>query len=232
MYSLKEFELAFADYMQGFKDQFIPHTRACLDFKSRELKDSAVYAQGRLVDDAEGMIAQWRRNDNNDKSSKLPIMIVGLGRDYTPSTGDYARIRGDAITVQLPHNDNKHREMRAMVADRKIQVLVVASNEPTARNIGAQFALWVSAFKNRRIYPKYELDGVFYKFPAVIEDPNVMVSNVDSGQKNLVMMTIDLTFREQFPLIYGEKGNVKEIIETNVPSEYKRKIDENGVTRL
>ena len=231
MYSMKEFEKAFGDYIKGFKDQFVPHTRACLDFKQRELKDSAVYAQGRLVDDAEGMIAEWRKNDNNEKSTKLPIMIVGMGRDYTPSTGDYARIRGDAITVQLPHSDKFH-EMRAMVADRKVQVLVVASNEPTARNISAQFALWVSAFENRRIYPKYELDGVFYKFPAVIEDPNVMVSNVDSGQKNLVMMTIDLNFREQFPLVYAESEKIKEIVETNIPTEFKRKIDKDGVTRL
>ena len=235
--NLKEFEIAFASkYLQGYYNRLIPHTKGTTDFKNRGFKHAFAYAQGRLVDDAEAMLSEYRKNDNDTpRRAPLPMILVGVGRDYTPTTGDYSRIRGDIQTIKLPHekDDNKLREMTVEVGERKVQVVFIASNEPTARDLSMQFCLWCAAFKNRRFYADYDIHGHSYPFSCVLEDPNIFASNVDTEQKNLVMQTVDLTFRETIPFVSDTfTEGVKEITETNNDTRFKRKIDGSGVTIL
>ena len=208
---MQETKKAFGHYLGGYYTSLVPTTPAMTEFCARGLKSSIVYAPGRMIDAAEEMLAAWRRNDNNGQpgsSAFLPVMIVALAKDYVPVSGDFSRQVGDDEWITVPE-DEKGRifKLRQMQGDRRAQLLIAAAEEESARSLAAQFCLWVASVPNRRFYATYRFAGLDHQWPVMIENIDTPAQSIQTDEKNLTLLVVDVMLRESIPLFRAPKGD-------------------------
>ncbi|CAN5296541.1 hypothetical protein BH10PSE16_BH10PSE16_00930 [soil metagenome] len=201
---LEPVKAAFGQFMGRFYAEIVPTTKPLESYAVRGLAKSIVWAPSRMVDLAEDMLASWQRNDTDNAATKpanMPVMIVAMARDYTPTGRDYTRQIADAEMVVIP-GDVKERtfSLRTIAGDVRAQVAIFAQDEPTARSLAAQFLLFLDATPNRRFTARYVFAGQGMDWPVQIESPDSPAMSIQTESKNLAILAIDLTLKATLPL--------------------------------
>lgn len=206
MLELKE---AFGRYMGRYYASLTPTTKAMKSFAERGISKSVVWAPDRMIDQVQDMLAAWRKNDNDGgpgSSAYLPVMIVATGKDYSPVLGDFSRQVPEPEWLTLPGDPfNRIFKLRQMQGERRAQIVICAAEDETARSMAAQFTLFIAAVVNRRFNATYRFAGIDHQWPVMLETTDVPAMNIDSGQKNLTILAIDLTLKETIPLFSAPK---------------------------
>jgi hypothetical protein len=180
-------------------------TKAMHEFARRGQSKAMAWAPGRMVDSAQAMLDAWQRSDTDPaptQPAKLPVVIVAMADDYTPTTRDFNRQVDNSQWVIIP-GDAKERAfgLRTVLADIRVQVAVFASEQPTASNISALFTSFLGAMENRRFYAEFAFAGIPMQWPVQIEDPGPMgVAVKDDENKNVKIVAVDLTLKATVPL--------------------------------
>lgn len=198
------FKTGFGEYMGRWFTGFIPTTDAAQAFVARGFTSSVKWAAGRMIDDAEAMLESYRRNENAtavNSNSRLPIIIAAMARDYTPTTGDWVGKQVPRHLVALTDEPNASVYGYAQSAhDVRVQVAFFAAEEATARNMANQFCWFIGQPVNRRFNTRYQWGQYTLENQVMLETPDVIVTNAGGGeQKNLVILTVDLTFKVTVP---------------------------------
>jgi hypothetical protein len=198
---------AFGRYMGAFYGQIIGNTQFVAEFAGRGLAKSIAWAPGRMIDQVEDMLTTWRKNDTSgtvDATPYLPVMIVAMEKGFTPSPMDFSRSVADEVDVMIP-SDPLQRvfKMRAVAADLRCQVVIMAPDDASAKSLAMQLHLWANQSVNRRFYAKYPLAGLNEPWPVVLETPDLMAVSVPAaeGVKNLTILTVDFQMRATIPLL-------------------------------
>lgn len=195
--------------MTGFYHSLVPTTEAMREYVGRGIAKSIVWAPGRMVDQAEEILAQWRRNDNSGEagsSAFLPVVAVAMAKDYSPVPGDFSRQLAEGQYVMIPA-DTKERifKLRQAQGDRRTQIVIFAADEPTARSIATQFGLWVAQFVSRTFDVPYQFAGFTHLWPAMLESTDAPAQNIQHDQKNLTILACDIVLRETIPMFSAPK---------------------------
>lgn len=204
---------AFGRYMEGFHEMLIADTPALVEFAGRAFAESAVWAPGRMVDQVEEMISAWRKNDTSGQARAtpfLPVLIAACSKDYMPAQPDFTRQAADPMDVMIP-GDPKARvfKMRTAFSEIRVQVVVLAAEDPTARSIAMQLQLYSSAIQRRRIYADYPLAGVTTQWPFLWKEPDVNAISLPQDVKNLTVLTVDFNGVASVPMLtYPKTGDV------------------------
>ena len=201
---LEPVKAAFGQFMGRFYAEIVPTTKPLEAYITRGLAKSIVWAPSRMVDSAEEMLQTWQRNDTDNATTKpanMPVMIVGIARDYTPTGRDYTRQMADPEMVMIP-GDAKERvfSLRTVAGDVRAQVVLFAQDEPTARALAAQFLLFLDATPNRRFTAHYTFAGQAMDWPVQVESPDAPAMSIQTEAKNLTILAIDLTLKATIPL--------------------------------
>lgn len=196
-------------FMGLFYASVVPTTKPLNTFVTRGLAKSIVWAPSRMVDSAEDMLASWQRNDTDSAATtppNMPVIIVAMARDYTPTGRDYTRQVADSQMVMLP-GDPKERVfgVRTMAGDVRAQIAIFAQEEPTARSLAAQFLLFMDATPNRRFTAKYPFAGQALDWPVQIEAPDSPAMSIQAEAHNLTILAIDITLKAEIPLFDAPK---------------------------
>jgi hypothetical protein len=80
------------EFIGLFYLDFVPDTTANEEWRSRGLAKSVKFAEGRMIDFAEDILSEYRKNNNTGKlgsASPLPLMVLCVDKGYTPVTGDF-----------------------------------------------------------------------------------------------------------------------------------------------
>lgn len=202
-------KVAFGEFMAGYYASLVPTTKALHEYVSRGLAKSIAWAPGRMVDSVDEMLSSWQRNDTDSattRPAKLPVVIVAMAKDYTPTGRDYTRQVADEEMIILP-GDPKERVfgLRTVAGDIRAQLAIIASDEPTARSLAAQFPLYIEAAPNRRFGARYTFAGVTSNWPVQIETTEVLASSASLESKNLTCLLIDLPLHATIPLFSAPK---------------------------
>jgi len=203
-------KVGFGGYMGAFYTSISSTTMKSLhEYTARGLAKSIVWAPSRMIDQAEDMLSLWQRNDTDSSDThpaKLPVVIVAVARDYTPTGRDFTRQISDSTHVIIP-GDTKERHfgLRTIAGDIRAQVAIFAADEPTAHSLASQFCLFLDAMPNRRFHADYAFAGVTTGWPVQIESPDSPVASVQTGLKNVVIMVVDLTLKASIPLFDAPK---------------------------
>lgn len=202
---LESVKAAFGQFMGRFYSEIVPTTQPLQAYIVRGLAKSIVWAPSRMVDSAEEMLAAWQRNDTDGATTRpadMPVMIVGMARDYTPTGRDYTRQIADAELVMIP-GDDKERvfSLRTVAADIRAQIAIFAQDEPTARSLAAQFLLFLDATPNRRFTARYTFAGEQMDWPVQIESTDSPATSIGTEAKNLTILAIDLTLKATIPMM-------------------------------
>lgn len=201
---MKELEIALGSYLERWHQCLVPLTPALTEYASRSFATSVAIVPGRMVDAASEMLAAWRRNDNTGKTTGalLPIALVALAKDYIPVSGDHSRQIANEVFVTIP-SDPKERifKLRQIQGVRRGQILVVAPEEETARNMVQQLILFINAVENRYFQATYRFAGIDQPWPVTIETTDIPAEVAPDGEeKNLTMLVVDVHFLESIPL--------------------------------
>lgn len=226
-------KVGFGEYMVGFYNSLTPTTKAMPEFMQRGAAKAMGFLPSRMVDAAEEMLASWQRNDtdsSNTRPAKLPVILVAVAQDYTPTGRDYTRQIAEPMWTIIPE-DIKERAfgLRTVAGDIRAQIVIAAADEPTARSIASQFLLFMDAVPNRRFHYSNTFAGATTEWPVQIEAPDMPAVAVKTGSKNIVMLAIDLTLKAQIPLYDaptdGDYNDGKGIPGTADPAGYPLVVD-------
>lgn len=201
---LQPVKAAFGEYIGGFYASIVPTTKALEGYVTRGLASSIVWAPGRMIDATEEMLSSWQRNDTDGAATKpanMPVIIVAMAKDYTPTGRDFTHQIAESVLVMIP-GDEKERVfgVRAIAGDIRAQIAIFAHDEPTARSLAAQFLLFLDVAPNRRFTARYNFAGESMDWPVQVESPDAPAMSIQTEAKNLTILAIDITLKAEIPL--------------------------------
>lgn len=202
-------KVGLGEYLQGFYEELVATTPALKEFKARGFSYGFVFAPSRMVDQASAMLSSWQKNDTSGKATtpaKLPVIIVSMAKDYTPTGRDFNYQISDSIDITLP-TDAKERyfEIKTVAGDIRIQLAICASDEATAKSMAAQLLLYVDSPVRRGFDAKYTFAKNDVYFPCQIEAPDSPALSVDAGSSNVTILAVDFNLHCTVPL-YNAPG--------------------------
>lgn len=198
----------FGRYMQRFYAQVQPTTKPLHDFVGRGGARSVVFAPAAMDDKAEEMLALWRRSDlRGDGRFNLPIIIVAVADDAMPTSRAWGVQLSSPTNVVIP-SDPKRRvfKVTSTLMDVRAQVAIFAADEPTARSLAAQLLTFIDAFENSAFTVPYRFAGLEVQWPVKLESSETPVSTIATGEGNIQVLAVDLTFKAHVPLYRAPKA--------------------------
>lgn len=199
----------FGRYLEGFYSELYPTTRGMGEFCNRGFKSSFAWAAGRMADQAEEMLAAWHKNDAKQptRPPKLPAVLVAVGDDFTPVSASMGAQVVDGFDIQLKNDDlQRWVKLKVVSGEQRAQVVIFAHDEGTAKSIASQLSLYMSAPSNRGFNAWYPFGGSNHAFPVLIEAPDGMASQIDTGQQNIKALAVDINLIVNSPIILTPKN--------------------------
>ncbi len=219
---------AYGKFLRQFFDQLVPTTVPMQEYVKRPYAKSVILAPARMIDEAEEMLMKYMRTDISGKTTTpfmLPVIILAIGKDYTPTGRDFTRQIADPEYVMI-EGDPKERvfQLRTVAADLRTQIAIFATDVPSAQSIAAQFLLFLDETRSRRFLSEYQFAGLKTYWPIQIEAPDNPAMSVQTEAKNLTILAIDVTLKVEVPLFSapkeGEPNDGKGIPGTDDPAGY------------
>lgn len=196
---------AAAYFVLQFFHQLVPNgNQAIARFIARPNNQKLAIAPGRLVDQAEEMLAKWREKGVNGARSPLPIFLMGFAKDYN-STG-LEKGRSVALQKYMVQDDKGNFfYLRLDKHDQRVQIVLYAPDHETAFSFASQFKLYCGDYGNRHLFSITDYNGLHYGFPMQLEDSQIFgASQQIADQDNLTALVFDLTFNCQTPYFLGD----------------------------
>lgn len=201
-------KVAFAEYVGRFYQSLYPTTRGMDEYCKRGLEKAVAWVPGRMVDAAEEMLDAWQRNDTDSAATlpRLPVVLIAMSKDVTPSGRDYTRQIADAEWFTFAC-DPKERafKVKTMSADVRAQLAIFAHDEPTARAIAAQWLLFTEGVANRGFASTIMFSGMEHHWPVRIENPSASVMSIQTDAKNITLLSVDVMLKASIPLFFAPK---------------------------
>ncbi len=213
---IKQIQDAWIKLLFDFRAWFFPKTPQGEHWKFRPAHHALRACQSRLMDDAESMLAEYRKNDNQQpivenkdtqqgSSSYLPIMLTANAMldslpmasqiNATPYFTDVA-IQGQLARIRL--------EPIAI----RFQIAFYATNPYGVRDVLNQFCTYFSDDTKRMIYVPFfvgEKDGkpIMESFRFTAFENELFPAVMNGEQKNLAVGTVDVTLCGCIPHVVG-----------------------------
>ena len=202
---------AFCEWVGAWFKIISPDTRALQEYSTRSLENAVILAPGRMIDQVEEMLSRYRTNNNTpgpSTNAPLPVVILAVAKDVTPSGADYNRSIGEDVDLIIPGDPHKRLfKLRQLAVDLRAQVVFIAGDGPTATSMARQFLLFVSTISNRRFNAVYNFAGFAHAWPVALETPDVLAINMQNEQKNLTTLAMDIQLRTMIPYFRAPLGD-------------------------
>lgn len=215
-------------FMGRFKQSFaITHndTDAVQEFSTRALERSIVFAPSRMSDAIEEILSAWRKNSNDgvrkQSTAFLPVMAIAVARDYTPASPTQGMMLGDAIDIKIPnYPDERNLKLEVIRGQLRVQVVVIAADDSSAKSIMARFCHFVRRYDNRGFDAVYSLAGVDDVWFNEWDSQDIYPSSVAIAQTNVAIQKVDLMLNIAIPMVYGAvSGAPNSGIGTGTPND-------------
>jgi hypothetical protein len=204
-------EEGFGRFMAAFYAQLVADTPAMTEYVARGLSKSIVWAPGRMIDQVEDMLAEWRKNDNKGApgtSSYLPVIICAMSKDFEPSPPDWGIAVGTEIDVVSPADtEERMYKARLSLGDYRTQLAIIAPEAHTAHSLALQFNLFTNGPNRRRFKTIHMFAGLPHEFNASLEAIDIGSMGAQLQQDNLTALVADINVRAVIPLFQAPKGN-------------------------
>lgn len=212
---------AFSLYLHRWYKLLYGATKSGQEFIDRGFAHSCQWVPGRMVDEADKMLAAYRKNDNAEqgKNTKLPVVLVGMAKDYAPMSPDWGGRSPGRKLVRIVEGGSAYG-LRQAGHEVRVQVVIIAADVDTAKSLAAQFCMFVGEFENRRFDAVYEFGGHPVPMPTVIESPDIVFMAVASEQNNLTILAADITLKANIPYFDAPRPGEPNDGTTNIPPGY------------
>lgn len=219
-----DIKAGFSAYMRTFYNGLVADTSGLLEFTGRGIERCLMWASDRMVDDAEAMLASYRKNQNSptpDAGALFPVILMAMSKDYVPTTGDWGGRQIGRQMVKIADDPGASiYGYRQAMGDIRTQIAIFAADSQTARSIAAQLALYIGEIPNRRFYYTHKWGQYSLQMPVMLETPDVLFSEVKTDQPNSSILVTDLTLRTVIPYLDAPKAGDPNDGTTNNPPGY------------
>ena len=221
-------KIGIGEYMARFKQSLnVVHndTAAVQEFAGRPLARSIVFAPSRMSDALEDILSAWRKNTNEDGKAQstafLPMIAIAVARDYTPTSPSHGMMLGDAIDAKIPtYPDNRRLKLEVIRGQLRVQVVVIAPEDSSAKSLMARFCHFVRRYNNRGFDALYRLAGVDDVWFNSWDSQDIYPQAVSIAQTNLAIQKVDLLLNITIPMVYGAaSGQPNSGIGTGTPDD-------------
>ena len=206
--ALKQIQDAWIYVLADFRAWCKPETEHAYAWKMRPFTQAIAGAKGSLVDDAEGLLAEWRKNENADVSTGMtafiPVMITAIAPIQTPP--DTSQIVGIPYWNTGAVGDTK-MQFRTIKSAIRAQTVYFSTNPHDAKSISDQFCAYFDDDVKRRFPVEFligDLEKVEFKFTVL--DNSLFPDNIVTDAKNLHIVSIDVTMVGVIPHVVGLGG--------------------------
>lgn len=201
---MEQFKEGLGVWLGQWFAQVAPTTKAMQEYIARPAAHAMAFVPGRMIDAAEDMLTLWGRNQPGagpTQPPKLPVVLVAVANDVTPTALARNKAISAPVHVVMP-GDAKERvfQLRTMTSDYRVQLVFVAHDGDTATSLVKQFVSWIDHPSRRVVETTWKFADLQSWWPAQLETPDVMGSSIQTGQKNIVMLAVDLNFCATEPL--------------------------------
>lgn len=220
---------AFGEYMGRFYAGLYPDTTALERFMQRGLSQSILWAPGRMVDAVEEMLKSYQKNENvpggqpikPGAGSPFPVIFAAMAKDYVPSEGSFGgrQVHRQMVALEDGPGASVYGYRQAM-GDVRVQVAVLAADDPTARSLAAQFSLFVGEIPNRRFTVRHQWGQYTLELVCMLETPDIMFSKIDPENRGMTILVADLTLKAVFPYLDAPRAGEPNDGTTNNPPGY------------
>lgn len=208
----ERFQNAWGILLSRFRDWSMADTREFAHWKSRPIKEAIHACAGRMIDDAEAMLDQYRRNDNvkdtPGSTAILPVMLTAF--EPMASIPDASSVRGVPywLNIQVPTDpDLTTARMRTIPTAIRAQVAFFTPTPHTAFSMASQFAAFLTDEYDRQLPLKVDLGGgITDTWQLTVLDNTLFPSRVPTEAKNLTIVTVDVTLAGLVPHVVGLGG--------------------------
>ncbi|WP_321946592.1 hypothetical protein [Paraburkholderia sp. J10-1] len=202
-------ELGFARYLASYYETIFADTPGVEEFVRRGLERAIVWAPGRMIDQCELMLEQWRKvaaEDGPGLSSFLPVIIVSIAKDFTPVPPDWGLSVGTPVDVVVD-GDKYGRMYKARMSynEYRGQAVIFAAEGQTAHSLAMQLHLYANGPHGRRFKHMHEVAGTTAEFPAVLEQIDLAGGLNPLEQRNITGLVFDLMIRAAMPIFQAPK---------------------------
>lgn len=206
------FQQSWGRLLANFRQWILADTVDLKHWQSRPLPEAIRACPGRMIDDAEAMLAAWRKNENVEgktgSTALLPAMLTAF--EPVASIPDIAIMRGvaDWIDVQVTTDEQERIvRMRTIPTAIRAQIAIFTANPHAAFSLASQFCQYLSSENNRRMALRFHLGGEVYDdWQLTIIDNTLFPSRVPTDAKNLTIATVDVTLNGLVPHVVGLGG--------------------------
>lgn len=222
LYPIKQ---AFGEFLGRWYATLYADTQAITEFVGRGMAKCVKLAPGRMIDDAEAMLASYQKDQQGPRGANalLPIVLVAMGRDYTATGGDWAGRQAPRKMVCLTDEPGASiYGYRQAMHDVRVQFAIIAAEEMSARSLAAQLALFFGdPGLNRRFYAKHTFGQYQLQMPVMIENPDLMFA-VAGQSKTMTVLVGEITLKAVIPYFDAPKAGEDNDGTTNNPPGYPR----------
>lgn len=176
-------------------------TTAVGEFKARAVAEAIKWAPSRMIDEAESMLAQYRKNENGPagKTTKLPIILLATDDDFAGTQASSGGQHTGRELVQIEEGGSWYG-YRQIMHDRRIQVVIIASEGQSAGSLAAQLGSYMARPSKRYVDAIYPFGEYRVPAPMTLDTNRIDWMNVKTDSKNLKILAGDLTFRCIIPV--------------------------------
>lgn len=183
-----------------FKNWLMADTKPLQQWKNR--KGSIKACSGRLIDDMEAMLKQFRTKSDD---VNLPVMLVAIAKITTPP--DTALLRSipylrDGV---IDGDDQlRHIKYRAIAMSYRVQLAFVSPDSDSASSLMAQFVAYMQDDFKRRFEVEYHFaKDLTSKWAMTVFDNSLYPDRAFIEQENLEIGLVDFTIGGYVPQVVG-----------------------------
>ncbi|OCX15403.1 hypothetical protein BBI09_16680 [Stutzerimonas xanthomarina] len=216
---------AFGKCMERWYSALHGDTQAVVEFAQRGVAKCVKLAPGRMIDDVEAMIASYQKDQQGPRGANalLPVVLVAMGRDFTGTGGDWAGRQAPRKMVCLTDEPGASiYGYRQAMHDVRVQMVILAAEEMSARSLAAQLTLFFGdPGLNRRFYAKHTFGQYELQMPVMIENPDLMFA-VAGQSKTMTVLVGEITLKAVIPYLDAPKPGEDNDSTANNPPGYPR----------
>ena len=203
------FQRAWGTMLADWRQWVMADSDPILSWQARPLPQAIRAVAGRMIDDAEEMLAELRRDPvvagQQGITARMPVVLTAF--EPLPSIPDVSSMRGvpDWMEVQVP-SDTQGRTvlMRTIPAAFRAQIAIFANSPYVTSSLATHFCAYLTSEKKRRLSMPVKLGGgLTDDWPLTVLDNSLFPSRVSTEAKNLIIVAVDVVLNGLIPQIAG-----------------------------
>lgn len=203
--SLKFIEDAWVRLLIDFRAWLIPETSKLEKWKSYPIEKAIRACRARLVDDAEAMLAEWRKATSEEvdigETATLPILLTALAPIQTPP--DVNQVKSTSAFVEVAINNQVVR-LRTIRTAIRCQTVFFSTNVHDTKAFIDQFQAYLDDDIKRRIDVAYKINQqAIPSFKMTVLENSLFPDNIISEAKNIDIVSIDCVLLGVIPQVLG-----------------------------